>query len=112
MNRRPALGITATAVAHPAGHGVPALWDAVSQGRTGLHPNDLPWCDLPCWIGTVPGVDASTDQRKLSMIESESRMPSLVSQTAIRSVMISPPFTLPDVTSQPVPPPLKLLEPQ
>jgi 3-oxoacyl-[acyl-carrier-protein] synthase-1 len=57
MNRRPALGITATAVVHPAGHGTPALWDAVSRGRTGLHPNDLPWCDLPCWIGTVPGVD-------------------------------------------------------
>lgn len=57
MNRRPALGITATAVVHPSGHGTPALWDAVSQGRTGLHANDLPWCDLPCWIGTVPGVD-------------------------------------------------------
>jgi 3-oxoacyl-[acyl-carrier-protein] synthase-1 len=57
MTRRPVLGISATTVVHPAGHGTAALWDAVSQGRTGLRPNDLPWCDLPCWIGAVPGVD-------------------------------------------------------
>ena len=57
MNRRPVLGISATTVVHPAGHGTPALWEAASHGRTGLRPNDLPWCDLPCWIGAVPGVD-------------------------------------------------------
>jgi 3-oxoacyl-[acyl-carrier-protein] synthase I len=57
MNRRPVLGISATSVVHPAGHGTPALWDAASRGRTGLQPNDLSWCDLPCWIGAVPGVD-------------------------------------------------------
>lgn len=34
-----------------------ALWDAVAQGRTGLRPNALDWCDLPCWVGAVPGVD-------------------------------------------------------
>lgn len=27
------------------------------QGQTGLRRNDLPWCDLPCWIGPVPEVD-------------------------------------------------------
>src|SRR3954470_2033602 len=56
----PLLGITATSVPPPAGHGVPALWDAVAQGRTGLRANDLDWCDLPCWIGTAPGVEDAT----------------------------------------------------
>ena len=51
------LGISATTVVHPAGHGVAALWDAAAQGRSGLRANDLDWCDLPCWIGPVPGVD-------------------------------------------------------
>jgi 3-oxoacyl-[acyl-carrier-protein] synthase-1 len=51
------LGISATTVVHPAGHGVASLWDAVAQGRSGLRANDLAWCDLPCWIGTVPGAD-------------------------------------------------------
>jgi 3-oxoacyl-[acyl-carrier-protein] synthase-1 len=51
------LGISATSVVHPAGHGVAALWEAVAQGRSGLRPNDLDWCDLPCWIGAAPGAD-------------------------------------------------------
>ena len=34
-----------------------ALWDAVAAGRSGLRANDLDWCDLPCFIGAVPGVD-------------------------------------------------------
>lgn len=51
------LGILATAVVHPAGHGVDALWSAVSAGQTALRPNGLSWCDLACWIGQVPGVD-------------------------------------------------------
>lgn len=51
------LGIAATTVVHPAGHGVAALWDAAVHGRTGLRANDLDWCDLPCWVGGVPGVD-------------------------------------------------------
>ena len=51
------LGISATTIVHPAGHGVAALWDAVAQGRSGLRPNDMDWCDLPCWIGAVPGRD-------------------------------------------------------
>lgn len=51
------LGISATTVVHPAGHGTATLWDAVRQGSTALRRNDLPWCELPCWIGPVPGVD-------------------------------------------------------
>ncbi|HSV84887.1 MAG TPA: beta-ketoacyl-ACP synthase [Ramlibacter sp.] len=53
----PALGILASTLVHPAGHGPAALWEAVAQGRTGLRANDLAGCDLPCWIGAVPGVD-------------------------------------------------------
>ena len=34
-----------------------ALWDCVAHGRTGLQRNNLDWCELPCWIGQVPGVD-------------------------------------------------------
>lgn len=55
--RLPALGIVAASVVHPAGHGAQALWEAAVQGRSGLRANDLDWCDLPCWIGTVPGVE-------------------------------------------------------
>jgi 3-oxoacyl-[acyl-carrier-protein] synthase-1 len=51
------LGIQATSIVHPAGHGVAALWEAVAAGRSGLRANDLDWCDLPCWIGPVPGAD-------------------------------------------------------
>ena len=51
------LGIHATTIVHPAGHGVAALWDAVAHARSGLRRNDLDWCDLPCWIGAVPGRD-------------------------------------------------------
>ena len=51
------LGISATTLVHPAGHGIGALWDCAAQGRTALKPNDLRWCELPCWIGAVPGVE-------------------------------------------------------
>jgi len=51
------LGISATTVVHSAGHGTAALWSAAAKGRTGLRRNDLAWCDLPCWVGPVPGVD-------------------------------------------------------
>lgn len=51
------LGIAASSAVHPAGHGVQALWDAVSKGRSALRANDLDWCELDCWIGAVPGVD-------------------------------------------------------
>ncbi len=42
---------------HAAGHGAQALWEAAWQSRTGLRRNNLDWCDLPCWIGAVPGVE-------------------------------------------------------
>ena len=51
------LGISATTVVHPAGHGTSTLWDFVAQGRTTLKPNDLGWCELRCWVGAVPGVE-------------------------------------------------------
>ena len=51
------LSISASTVVHPSGHGSSTLWDAVVQGHSGLRKNTLGWCDLPCWIGAVPGVD-------------------------------------------------------
>src|SRR6188508_263915 len=61
---------------------------------------------------TVPGCVESTDHWKPSTIASESNAWSLVSQIAMRSLMISPGVTLPLVVSQPVAPPLRLLESQ
>jgi 3-oxoacyl-[acyl-carrier-protein] synthase-1 len=37
------LGIQASSLVHAA---------------SGLRPNTLDWCDLPCWVGAVEGVDA------------------------------------------------------
>lgn len=51
------LGISAFSIVHAAGHGAAALWQAVAEGCSGLRRNDLSWCDLPCWIGRVPGVE-------------------------------------------------------
>ena len=51
------LGLSASTVVHASGHGNSTLWDAVAQGRSGLRQNSLDWCDLPCWLGAVPGVD-------------------------------------------------------
>lgn len=51
------LSLSASTVVHASGHGSPALWDAVAQGQSGLRQNHLDWCDLPCWLGAVPGVD-------------------------------------------------------
>lgn len=51
------LSLSASTVAHASGYGNSALWDAVVQNRSGLRQNSLDWCDLPCWLGAVPGVD-------------------------------------------------------
>jgi 3-oxoacyl-[acyl-carrier-protein] synthase-1 len=51
------LGLSASTVVHASGQGVQALWDSVAGEHTGLRPNSLDWCDLPCWVGAVPGVD-------------------------------------------------------
>ena len=54
------LGVSASAVVHAAGNGADALWFAVQNGSGGLTRNNLSWCDLPCWIGEVPEVAATT----------------------------------------------------
>ncbi|MDR1967751.1 MAG: beta-ketoacyl-ACP synthase [Burkholderiaceae bacterium] len=51
------LTLSASTVVHAAGHGLPVLWHAACQSRSGLQPNALPWCSLDTWIGAVPGVD-------------------------------------------------------
>ena len=58
-------GITAATVVSAAGHGVQALWHAVLEGRSALRRNNLDWCELPCWIGAVPGVDDPALVRQL-----------------------------------------------
>ncbi len=50
------LGVSASSIVHPGGHGAASLWSAVREGRSALRPNDLDWCGLPCWIGAVDGV--------------------------------------------------------
>jgi 3-oxoacyl-[acyl-carrier-protein] synthase-1 len=52
-------GIAGYSTVHAAGVDNAASWQAIAAGRSGLKPNDLSWCDLPCWIGEVAGVDAS-----------------------------------------------------
>ncbi|MBS0447468.1 MAG: beta-ketoacyl-ACP synthase [Proteobacteria bacterium] len=51
------LGIAGYSTVHAAGVENAASWRAVLAGASGLKPNDLPWCELPCWIGAVAGVD-------------------------------------------------------
>jgi 3-oxoacyl-[acyl-carrier-protein] synthase-1 len=51
------LGLSASTVVHASGHGVQSLWDSALGKYTGLRPNNLDWCDLPCWVGAVPEVD-------------------------------------------------------
>ena len=51
------LGITAFSTLHAAGLDNAASWQAISAGRSGLRPNALSWCELPCWLGEVAGVD-------------------------------------------------------
>lgn len=57
IRRSPSLGVPAVTVVHPSGCDVQALWKALATNTTGLSRNELEWCDLPCWIGTVPGAD-------------------------------------------------------
>jgi len=44
-------------VVHPSGCDAQALWNALASTTTGLRRNELEWCKLPCWVGTVPGAD-------------------------------------------------------
>ncbi len=50
-------GIAGYTTVHAAGIDNDASWHAIAAGRSGLTPNDLSWCDLPCWIGQVREVD-------------------------------------------------------
>lgn len=52
------LGVESHVLVHAAGTGCDLLWQALQGGRRSLRSNDLAWCDLPCWIGAVPGVDS------------------------------------------------------
>ena len=46
-------GIAAYSTLHAAGVDNFESWQAIVNGRSGLRPNTLPWCDLPTWIGEV-----------------------------------------------------------
>ncbi len=51
------LGIAGYSTVHAAGADNADSWRAIAEGRSGLKVNALPWCDLPCWVGEVLGVD-------------------------------------------------------
>jgi len=51
------LGIAAFSTLHAAGLDNTDSWQALSVGRSGLKANSLSWCELPCWLGEVAGVD-------------------------------------------------------
>ncbi len=52
-------GIAAYSTVHAAGVDNADSWQAIVAGRSGLKSNNLSWCDLPCWVGEVAGVDDS-----------------------------------------------------
>jgi 3-oxoacyl-[acyl-carrier-protein] synthase-1 len=52
-------GIAGYSTVHAAGIDNVDSWQAIVGGRSGLRANTLSWCDLPCWIGEVAGVDDS-----------------------------------------------------
>lgn len=51
------LGIAGYSTLHAAGVDNADSWQAIVTGRSGLRPNALSWCDLPCWVGEVAGID-------------------------------------------------------
>jgi 3-oxoacyl-[acyl-carrier-protein] synthase-1 len=52
------LGIAGYSTVHAAGIDNDESWQSMIEGRSGLKANPLAWCDLPCWVGEVAGVDA------------------------------------------------------
>jgi 3-oxoacyl-[acyl-carrier-protein] synthase-1 len=52
------LALSAMTAATALGAGRASLLAALREGRSGLKPCDFETCDLACWIGEVPGVDA------------------------------------------------------
>jgi len=63
------LGIAAFSTLHAAGVDNTDSWQALAAGRTGLKPNALSWCELPCWLGEVAGVDDTPLPPELSAWE-------------------------------------------
>lgn len=53
------FGVAGYSTVHAAGVDTTESWQAMVAGRSGLRPNALSWCDLPCWVGAVAGVDDS-----------------------------------------------------
>ena len=51
------LGIAGYSTVHAAGVYNADAWQAIVAGRSGLRANTMLWCDLPCWVGEVAGVD-------------------------------------------------------
>ena len=52
------LALTATTATCALGVGLAPLLAALRSGQSGLQPCAFDTCDLPCWIGQVPGVEA------------------------------------------------------
>lgn len=60
------------------------LWDAARSGHPALRPNPLDWCDLACWLGDVPGVEAQPLPAQLSPWDSRNnRLAWLALQDAV-----------------------------
>ena len=53
-----ALVLSAFTASTALGVGTAPLLAALRAGSSGLKPCDFETCDLPTWIGEVPGVDA------------------------------------------------------
>ncbi len=51
------LPVTGIATANPLGLGLPATWDALHEGRSGLRPNDFMDAALKTWIGRIVGLE-------------------------------------------------------
>ena len=51
------FGIAGYSTVHAAGTDNADSWQALVSARSGLRANALPWCDLPCWVGEVAGID-------------------------------------------------------
>ena len=65
-------GIAGYSTVHAAGVDNADSWQSVVAGKTGLAPNSLSWCDLPCWVGEVAGVDDSPLPAELAAWECRS----------------------------------------
>ncbi|SLM46832.1 Beta-ketoacyl synthase [Nitrospira japonica] len=53
----PPLAMTALATANPLGLGLQATWNALSESRHGLRPNDFLDVTVKTWIGRIAGIE-------------------------------------------------------